>query len=379
MSISTVAQIAGVSPSTVSRVLNERPNVAASTVENVRRVMRELSFSPIIRRRGAMLPSTRDSLKTATIAFMVFGTCGSRPTPAFELLLRGVSDQASKTNLNLIFSFVSDPAQLPPRIAQRRVDGLLVHGERPGPEVQAHLQSLPTVWLMGNPQRPVWGDQVMPDNAAIGEMAAKYLLGRGHRRLAYLGTAASWSLEIRSLAFAHAAREAGAQVEIIEATEQRGDDFWQRDDLSNATRTLAERLAQSRNHPTGIFIAEDRLVPLVEAAMRMDPSSKRVDHNGNGNGHANGDRNGNGDGHANGDGNGKHSAGQHGASSLDIISCNNERSHFAGLTVSPATIDIRADVIGRLAVERLIWRLRRPDLPERIRCMVEPALVEPEF
>src|SRR3954447_17586278 len=145
MSISTVAQIAGVSPSTVSRVLNERPNVAAGTVENVRRVMRELSISPT--HHGLIRPRAHDGVKTATIAFIVFGTSGSRPTPAFELLLRGVSEQASKTNLNVIFSFVSDPAQLPPRIAQRRVDGLLVHGERPGPEVQAQLQTLPTFWL----------------------------------------------------------------------------------------------------------------------------------------------------------------------------------------------------------------------------------------
>ena len=49
-----------------------------------------------------------------------------------------------------------------------------------------------------------------------------------------------------------------------------------------------------------------------------------------------------------------------------------------GLKVVPATIDIRADAIGRLGVERLIERLRRPDLPERIRCMVEPELVESE-
>jgi DNA-binding LacI/PurR family transcriptional regulator len=48
------------------------------------------------------------------------------------------------------------------------------------------------------------------------------------------------------------------------------------------------------------------------------------------------------------------------------------------LKVVPATIDIRADAIGRLGVERLIERLRRPDLPERIRCMVEPTLVESE-
>ena len=174
---------------------------------------------------------------------------------------RTASDSSSSENdLNMIFSFVSDPRQLPPRITERRVDGLLLHGERPALDVQMRLQTLPTVWLMANPQRPEWGDQVMPDNSAIGAMAAQYLLRRGHRRLAYLGTASSWSLEIRSLAFAHAATEAGAQVEIIEAPEQHSDDFWQREGLSSAARAIAERLARSGTHPTGLFIAEDRLV-----------------------------------------------------------------------------------------------------------------------
>ena len=43
----------------------------------------------------------------------------------------------------------------------------------------------------------------MPDNTAIGELAAKYLLERGHKHVAYLSSGfGSWSFEIRSLAFA---------------------------------------------------------------------------------------------------------------------------------------------------------------------------------
>jgi DNA-binding LacI/PurR family transcriptional regulator len=350
MSISNVAQLAGVSTATVSRVLNERPNVAPSTVANVQRAIRELGFASTRRNRMSR-PLRLDGLKTATIAFMVFGTSGSRPAPAFENLLRGVSEQSARKDLSLLFSFISDPSQIPQRITERRIHGLLLHGERPSPEVQARLQTLPTVWLMANPQRPAWGDQVMPDNSAIGEMAAKYLLRRGHRRLAYLGTRASWSLEIRSLAFAHAAREAGAEIEIIQTPEEKGADFWQRDGLGTAVASLADQLAKIRHRPTGVFIAEDRLVPLVEAAMRLHGTR---DGNGNGNG------------------------GHESSETVDIISCNNERRHFAGLKVVPATIDIRADAIGRLGVERLIERLRRPDLPERIRCMVEPTLVESE-
>jgi LacI family transcriptional regulator len=346
MSIYSVAKRAGVSTSTVSRVINEHPNVAAATVESVRRAMLELSFTPVIRSRS-FRGKAQVGLKTGTIAFVVFGTSGSQPTPAFEELLRGVSDQASKYNISLIFSFVTDPTQLPPRITERRVDGILLHGERPSLDVQARLSAIPTVWLMANPQRPTWGDQVMPDNLAIGTIAANYLARRGHTRLAYLGTRASWSLELRSLAFAHRAREMNLDVEVIEMAEKIGADFWQRDGLNDAAFSLVDRLQHLRPLPTGLFVAEDRLVAPLDAAIGRSGAFSAS----GGNGHAH----------------------------LEIISCNNERSQFAGMKRPPATIDIRAAAIGRLGVERLIWRAGNPNIHERIRSMVEPCLVEPSM
>jgi len=345
MSIYSVAKRAGVSTSTVSRVINEHPNVAAATVETVRRAMVELSFTPTIRSKS-FRSKTQPGLKTGSFAFVVFGTSGSQPTPAFEELLRGVSDQASKHSISLIFSFVTDPTQLPPRITERRVDGLLLHGERPSREVQARLQALPTVWLMANPQRPTWGDQVMPDNLAIGTLAANYLARRGHQNLAYLGTRASWSLELRSLAFAHCAREMNLNVEVLETPEKLGSDFWRRDGLDEAAALLVAQLRNMNPLPTGLFVAEDRLVAPLDAAIR---SSGQF---------------GNGDGHA---------------SKFEMISCNNERSQFAGMKHPPATIDIRAAAIGRLGVERLLWRVGNSGIRERIRSMVEPCVVEPSI
>src|SRR5207244_5084459 len=122
LAIREVAQLAGVSTSTVSRVINDRPNVAADTVASVKRAIGQLSFAPSPRRCGPK-PGAASPIRTATIAFLVFGTSGSHPAPAFEKLLRGVSSASSQRDLSLIFSFVSDPSQLPPRISDRRVDG----------------------------------------------------------------------------------------------------------------------------------------------------------------------------------------------------------------------------------------------------------------
>src|SRR5438874_1188717 len=167
MSINKVAKLAGVSSSTVSRVINNHPRVAPETAQNVRKAMQELNYTPSDRRPGPK-PSFRSRTGVANIAFLVLGTSRSRATPAFEFLLRGVSTGASRNDLNLIFNHLSDPDHIPPRILDQRIDGLLLHGAVPGGELRDRLQRMPTVWLMGNRRRPDWGDQVLPDGFEIG-------------------------------------------------------------------------------------------------------------------------------------------------------------------------------------------------------------------
>jgi LacI family transcriptional regulator len=347
-----VAHLAGVSTSTVSRVVNEHPSVASETAAVVRKAMRQLSFSPAARRRWGSANGARSAGATA-IGFVVFGTSGSKTTPAFDNLLRGVSAAANDNDLSLMFSFVSDPSQIPGRVLNRHVDGLLLHGERPGAAAQARFRALPTVWLMGNRQRPQWGDQVMPENTVIGELAANYLVRRGHHSVGYVGTTGgSWSLSLRALAFARSAIDAGATVEQFVATENRTADFWGEDGLASAADDVVAQLLELKNgaRPTGLFIAEDRLLPAVSRALLA--RGVRV-----------------------GDVRRDHMSG--GGADLELVSCNNERPHLSGVLAPPATIDIRAESIGRRGVEQLLWRMRNRDVPERVRVLVEPVLLEP--
>src|SRR3954470_7537650 len=135
MSISKVAKLAGVSSSTVSRVINNHPRVAPETAQAVRKAMQSLSYTPSERRPGPK-PSFRSRSGVANIAFLVLGTSRSRATPAFEDLLRGVSAGASKNDLNLIFNHVSEADHLPGRIFDQRIDGVLLHGVIPEGELR---------------------------------------------------------------------------------------------------------------------------------------------------------------------------------------------------------------------------------------------------
>ena len=60
-----------------------------------------------------------------------------------------------------------------------------------------------------------------------------------------------------------------------------------------------------------------------------------------------------------------------------VVSCNNERPLLDALYPAPAVVDIRAEFIGRRAVQQVMRRLEVPNDPrETIR--VEPSLILPE-
>jgi len=339
MSLTTVAATAGVSASTVSRVLNDLDGVAPETARAVRVAMRKISFTPPARRRMKK-NSNGHSEQASAVGFLVFGTSGAEAAPAFTHLLRGVSIEARENNFDLFVSFVSNPDELPRRIFEQRVDGLLLHGEQPGKAVEAQIRGMPTVWLMANRFPPRWGDQVMPDNSSIGRLAAEYLHQKGCKSAVYLSASApAWGLQVRELAFCQYLKDVGVDVQVLRVALESPQDFWQFD--GSAARSLAEQFVKLHPRPQSLFVAEDRHAPTVYSALAEAGIPLGSD------------------------------------SGVHLISCNNEVPYLGRLHPAPATLDIRAESIGRRGVEQLIWRLENPDVEERIRKLVEPMLIKP--
>ena len=337
MTMHEVAKLAGVSTSTVSRVVRDDPSVAAQTAAAVKRVVREVSFRPATRRSRPR--QTRHGALSGTIGFLVFGASRSSATPGFEMLLRGVSSAANSHGLRLALNFL--PHNIGDSLFVRgEFDGILCHGDQPEAPQVDRLREFPTVWLMANRRRAQWGDQVMPNNAAIGHMAATYLLGRGHRRLAYLGAGGeSWAMRLRSFTFTKAAQDAGAQVRVLQSAPQ-ATDYWRFDGLTLQAEQMVQQLLHDDALPTGLFIEEDRLLPAIDRALHVSGIRARQ-------------------------------GGQ-----LEIIACNNELPHYQELAAQPARIDIHPEAIGQRGVEQLLRRMRDGNL-ERSRVMIEPTLIPP--
>jgi LacI family transcriptional regulator len=337
MSITRVAKLAGVSSSTVSRVINNSPRVAPETVDSVRKAMAELNYTPSDRRPGPK-PAGRSRSTAATIAFLVLGANRNRATPAFEDLLHGLSQASSQHDLNLVFNHVTDPEQLPARVVGQKVDGLLLHGSAPGVAVREKLGKVPTVWVMGNRRRPDWGDQVMVDGYEVGELAAKYLAGRGHKELVFLNLdSGHWLIRLYGHAFKVTGEEQGGRVRCLEQQRQVSANYWQ-EHSPEAVEQLVSSYMDLSPRPTGIFVADDMQVAMIQPALQR----RGVEL---------------------------------GAGKTEVISCNNEKPYLMGLDPRPAVVDIRVESIGKRAIDQLIWRLDHPGVTERIVTTVEPLVV----
>jgi DNA-binding LacI/PurR family transcriptional regulator len=171
-------------------------------------------------------------------------------------------------------------------------------------------------------------------------LAAEYLHQKGCESAAYLSASApSWGLQVRELAFCQYLEDAGIRVQVLRAALESPHDFWQFDGA--AARALAEQFVRLDPRPQGLFVAEDRHAPtvystLAEAGITLGAGGQ-----------------------------------------VHLVSCNNEMPYLNRLRPAPATLDIRAESIGRRGVEQLIWRLDNTHVEERIRKMVEPLLIEP--
>ena len=78
LTIKDIAQLAGVSAITVSRVINRKPDVAAATVERVEAVISAHNWLPNLQARGLVRG------RTYTLGFMTSGVASRLPYLALK-------------------------------------------------------------------------------------------------------------------------------------------------------------------------------------------------------------------------------------------------------------------------------------------------------
>ena len=186
VTIKDVAKAAGVSPSTVTRVIQNKSTISDETKKRVRKAMKELNYHPNLNARslvssytqviGLVLPDDSD----------VF-----YQNPFFPSVLRGIAQVASENHYAIQIATGKDEKERLNAISQmvygKRVDGLIfLYAQQNDPLVQLVVEEQFPFLILGKSLSP-FIPLVDNDNIQAGFDATEYFIKKGCSRIAFIG------------------------------------------------------------------------------------------------------------------------------------------------------------------------------------------------
>lgn len=255
-----VAQRAGVSLKTVSRVVNNEPRVSPETIERVAAAIEQLGFH-----RNDLARSLRPGHSSTTLG-LVIGDVGNR---FFSSITSAVEEIAREHGYLLVTgSSGEDPAherELVATLLARRVEGILLV-----PAAGDHsflsrerAMGIPVVFI-DRPPNEIDADAVLFDNREGAHRGVTHLIEHGHRRIGLLADNIDiYTAAERVQGYHDALADAGLPVDAsLLALECR--------DVSTATAAV-QSLLDSPAPPTALFTINNRMSLGALRAMRGRP------------------------------------------------------------------------------------------------------------
>ena len=205
--IKDIAAMAGVSVTTVSRVLNHRPDVNIATREKVEQIIRDCHFVGNTNARGLKQGNE-------VIGVVIRG----RSNPFLSSLAEAILERADNVPDNFVTEYIDERAdefRTALRMTrQNHVKGLIFVGSLIDERVEAiRGLDIPMVFTTVNAESASLprASSVAVDDRSMGRMVAEELLNNGHRRIAVFGSnpVAGDSLAMRFQGFCDAFTDRG--------------------------------------------------------------------------------------------------------------------------------------------------------------------------
>ena len=244
--IEEVAARAGVSRSTVSRVVNGSTAVSPSALDAVRRAIDELQYVP---NRAARSLASR---QTRAIALVIpeqtdrfFGD------PFFASIVAGIGEVIGESDyiMNMLIASDDASAKALGYLRSGSVDGAIVASHHTSDTFLDRVADVVPVVYGGRPARIRSDDYYVDvDNVEGGRLATAYLIERGHRRIATISGPPDMPAGIDRL---KGFRAAMADAGVTPAAVENGD-FTESGGASAMTRILA-----AGERPDALFVASD--------------------------------------------------------------------------------------------------------------------------
>jgi LacI family transcriptional regulator len=206
-----VAHVAGVSPTSVSFVLNDRRDarIAATTRARILAAAEELGFRPNLTARQLRLQQTH------TIGMLTDAIASS---PFAGQIIRAVQDAAWKAGRLVFLVNTGGDAEVETtavrELLDRRTDGLIFASMIARElDPMSEMANAPTVLINCFPREGALQlPAVIPAERFGGELAAQCLIDAGHRDIVYLAGDDDWPTHERTAAFRDRMRAAGLDV-----------------------------------------------------------------------------------------------------------------------------------------------------------------------
>jgi LacI family transcriptional regulator len=261
VTLERVAEAAGVSPSTVSRILNGTATVSVEKREAVDRAIARLGFVPD--------PVARGLAGGRTLSIGV--VTQSIDSPFYGVALRGIEDELDGAGYNALFVSghwdATKEARCVEVLRARRVDGIVVlTGRLSDQALRACAKTLPVV-VAGRMLKAAGLFALKFDDAAGARMATEHLLALGHRRIACIaGDPVHPDAVERLGGYRQALEQAGVEFDPALVAPGRFHE--------ESGRLAMEHLLDSRRRFTAVFACNDQMA--FGAALALHRRGLRV-------------------------------------------------------------------------------------------------------
>ena len=252
--IKQVAKLAEVSTQTVSRVINDRPDVAPETRQRVQQVIEELKYQPSALARS-LIQQRSYTLGVVTAGLKYFGPSRT---------LNGITNKAEELGYALLLEellqFDTDNIKpLLENLLARHVDGIVwavpeVGNNRRWVDEILNDVPVPVVFLTMEPRPGV--STVAVNNYDGGVLATQHLLDQGYRQIGHIsGPLDWWEARQRKQAWQDTLKKAGIEVEDAHCVEGN----WS----SSSGEVAFEQLLLTYPKMNAVFVGNDQMALAV--------------------------------------------------------------------------------------------------------------------
>ncbi|MCD4824475.1 MAG: LacI family transcriptional regulator [Phycisphaerae bacterium] len=317
ITISDIAKKAAVSTSTVSRVLNSKPDVGQDHKQRVLAAMAELDYRPNLLARG--LRTNPTERQTGQIAVMLINCPDHIAHTAYMMqYIHGVQqaiDAAGRKCIFVTWNEESGDGTIPQVLLDGEIDGVIIK-KRPSSEIgKQWLNRYPKI-ILNPPSTSPDSDCVMVDYESGTHDCVAYLASLGHRRIAFVDLP---SFHTKLLGYRRAVDELGLDADegLIQTRDIPFEDTSQELDFSWAIENL-----WSLSEPPTAIISNDYFCSAIYHAL-AERGLKVPDD-------------------------------------VSVIGYDNDTSYCEALRPKLTSVDIEAVELGKLAVKQLLDRIQKP-------------------